>query len=200
MKKVRLITLAAVFLAAGALSPARAAVVLEGSSVWTSTHSGQTINVDYEVDHIGALYYYNYQVEVPAGGEIIQSIEVDAKATTFATVSVGSVADIPHGPSLAVGVTPNIGVAGSLNVNWLFLSAVHAGTESQVIAYTSPLPPIFGNGSALDDGAGPWSSQNPGSQLVPVPVPEPTTMIAGALLLLPFGASTLRIVRKNRTV
>jgi hypothetical protein len=30
-------------------------------------------------------------------------------------------------------------------------------------------------------------------------VPEPTTMIAGALLLLPFGASTLRILRKSRT-
>jgi hypothetical protein len=30
------------------------------------------------------------------------------------------------------------------------------------------------------------------------PVPEPTTMIAGALLLLPFGASILRFVRKNR--
>jgi len=28
-------------------------------------------------------------------------------------------------------------------------------------------------------------------------VPEPTTMIAGALLLLPFGASTLRMLRKN---
>ena len=31
-------------------------------------------------------------------------------------------------------------------------------------------------------------------------VPEPTTIIAGALLLLPFGASTLRILRKNRTL
>jgi hypothetical protein len=30
-------------------------------------------------------------------------------------------------------------------------------------------------------------------------VPEASTMIAGALLLLPFGASTLRILRKNRT-
>ncbi len=30
-------------------------------------------------------------------------------------------------------------------------------------------------------------------------VPEPTTMIVGALLLLPFGASTLRMLRKNRT-
>jgi hypothetical protein len=31
------------------------------------------------------------------------------------------------------------------------------------------------------------------------PVPEPTTIVAGALLLLPFGASTLRFFRKNRT-
>jgi hypothetical protein len=29
------------------------------------------------------------------------------------------------------------------------------------------------------------------------PVPEPTTMVAGALLLLPFGASTLRILRRR---
>jgi len=31
-------------------------------------------------------------------------------------------------------------------------------------------------------------------------VPEPTTIIAGALLLLPFGASTLRLIRDNRKV
>jgi hypothetical protein len=36
-------------------------------------------------------------------------------------------------------------------------------------------------------------------QLVIV-VPEATTLVAGALLLLPFGASTLRILRRNRTV
>ena len=31
-----------------------------------------------------------------------------------------------------------------------------------------------------------------------VSVPEPTTMIAGALLLLPFGASTLRVLRNRK--
>jgi hypothetical protein len=36
--------------------------------------------------------------------------------------------------------------------------------------------------------------------IAPMPVPEPTTLIAGALLLLPFGASTLRFVRKKRAV
>ena len=34
-------------------------------------------------------------------------------------------------------------------------------------------------------------------QLIQV-VPEPTTLLAGAMLLLPFGVSTLRIVRRNR--
>jgi hypothetical protein len=43
----------------------------------------------------------------------------------------------------------------------------------------------FGNDFALDD-------------LSLVAVPEPTTIIAGALLLLPFAASTVRIFRKAR--
>lgn len=34
--------------------------------------------------------------------------------------------------------------------------------------------------------------------VVLVPVPEPATTIAGALLLLPFGASAVRILRKNQ--
>jgi hypothetical protein len=38
-----------------------------------------------------------------------------------------------------------------------------------------------------------------GTSLGEVPnVPEPTTVIAGALLLLPFGLTTLQMVRKNR--
>jgi hypothetical protein len=45
--------------------------------------------------------------------------------------------------------------------------------------------------------SGPLSTQgmiyNPST-----PVPEPSTIIAGVLLLLPFGASTIRFVRKNR--
>jgi hypothetical protein len=48
----------------------------------------------------------------------------------------------------------------------------------------------FANGSIQDT-----YSQN----IQILAVPEPTTMVAGALLLLPFGASTLRLLRKNRT-
>jgi hypothetical protein len=35
---------------------------------------------------------------------------------------------------------------------------------------------------------------------VPEPVPEPTTIISGLLMLLPFGASALRILRKGQMV
>ncbi len=35
-------------------------------------------------------------------------------------------------------------------------------------------------------------------QVYGTPVPEPSTVIAGALLLLPFGASTIRKLRKSR--
>jgi hypothetical protein len=51
-------------------------------------------------------------------------------------------------------------------------------------------------------GAVPYSSfdqSNYGHIMVEAPVPEPTTMVAGALLLLPFGASALRMLRKSRT-
>ena len=53
---------------------------------------------------------------------------------------------------------------------------------------------------AAYNGSGGWSfTRFDGSSIAPVPtaVPEPTTMIAGALLLLPFGASTLRMLRRR---
>jgi len=43
------------------------------------------------------------------------------------------------------------------------------------------------------DGSKHWVNQD-----VLAIVPEPTTMIAGALLLLPFAASSIRFIRKNR--
>jgi choice-of-anchor C domain-containing protein len=45
-------------------------------------------------------------------------------------------------------------------------------------------------------GTTPWGAALDNVSLVAVP--EASTMIAGALLLLPFGASTLRILRRNR--
>jgi hypothetical protein len=74
-----------------------------------------------------------------------------------------------------------------------------------------PANPIGGAQAAMDDTVnyilanapftitGSYSIlENSGSDSVTV-VPEPTTVIAGALLLLPFGMSTLRLLRKQRS-
>jgi hypothetical protein len=54
---------------------------------------------------------------------------------------------------------------------------------------TGPFPSAVHIGGYNQNGGSAWVS----------PVPETKTIVAGALALLPFGASTLRIVRKNRT-
>jgi hypothetical protein len=65
-------------------------------------------------------------------------------------------------------------------------------SQSQLIA---PANGAFGVEALNLYGAG----QPPGqSQPQLIETPEPTTIISGALMLLPFGASTLRILRRNR--
>jgi hypothetical protein len=66
--------------------------------------------------------------------------------------------------------------------------------SSYVVLYSQfGLLPNLTDRYEANDGFEEWST------LTPV-IPEPTTVIAGALLLLPFAASTLRMVRKNRAV
>ena len=60
------------------------------------------------------------------------------------------------------------------------------------------VPNLNGYGNALA-GFG-WGNPNVDGTLTLTAVPEPTTIVAGALLLLPFGASTLRMLRKSRKV
>ena len=47
-------------------------------------------------------------------------------------------------------------------------------------------------------GTGPDGHLNGSVQPLTPSVPEPSTIFAGAMLLLPLGASTIRIIRKNR--
>ena len=44
-----------------------------------------------------------------------------------------------------------------------------------------------------------WNADGSPAQDQLTVVPEASTMIAGALLVLPLGASALRVLRKNRT-
>ena len=100
--------------------------------------------------------------------------------------------------------------------NWSdFLSFNNPDTYATLTSYDGPDPADFWADYTLSDNVvyiqetgGPYTSytavnDSGGSityQITPQihSVPEPTTMFAGALLLLPFGASTLRILRRRQ--
>jgi hypothetical protein len=100
-----------------------------------------------------------------------------------------------------LNATLNVNVSGFAYVGGVNPDLVRLVTEGNANGGRMNLAFQFSPGMTLTDlssGNGPYITSYAGS-ISTVPVPEPTTMIAGALLLLPFAASTLRMVRKNRT-
>jgi hypothetical protein len=104
------------------------------------------------------------------------------------------------------GVGPvSLSQAGSLDVTWDndYLGLAGGSTVTfYVQGYRVDVTPlaVAPTGGSNFDGSNPWVQPNQDimAQFDVTAVPEATTMIAGALLLLPFGASAFRILRKTR--
>jgi len=104
--------------------------------------------------------------------------------------------------NVSPGSTPFLNlINGAGGLLWSQTGAENGGTEFNMW-YNSPA--ITGYYSVPNE-YGLWGYNN-GSYIPQTygtatltPVPEPTTMVAGAMLLLPFGVSTLRMLRKSRT-
>ncbi len=144
-----------------------------------------TLTADYSVDLSSGIYTYAYRVNNPG---------TDTTSPIKFSVTFNAILNGTSVIATSAGGTVNTGSS----VNWSF-APVAPGFSSGVMSFTSLLAPTFGNAGALDSiPPSPWSSGIPGGVPVAVPVPEPTTVIAGALLLLPFGASTLRFIRRSR--
>ena len=181
------------------------------AAMTSSADSGATqISVDYEVlqDTSTLTYYYLYQITPSANSSGVEDFAVSMNTVFSSPVVLSSsfisgtlhVTDIVAGGTTDTNWLPG-GSSSALNVNWnnsLFPHQIlMPGDQSIVLGFSSLIQPTWGNGQAQDSvPPSPWSTFAAGT-LIPVPVPEPTTMIAGALLLLPFGASTLRIVRRR---
>jgi hypothetical protein len=103
--------------------------------------------------------------------------------------------------------TKTLSQTGLLDVGWDndYLSFSTGSTVSFTVGgYEIDVTPdaIAPYGASNFDGDNPWV-QPPQAMTATfdvTPVPEPTTIIAGASMLLPFGASTLRILRKKCAV
>jgi hypothetical protein len=123
------------------------------------------------VDYSGTIQGLGIKSETPANAPFIT-------AGTVAGVSYDSV----HAPS---GYQYAIAKYDGKNAGWVMFYLNYQD------AYIPKLSQSFWGTAGTDQYA-------ISSFTVFNAVPEPTTMIAGALLLLPFGASTIRFLRKNR--
>jgi hypothetical protein len=120
---------------------------------------------------------------------IDQSYTGSAQPTLGTYISVAETAVVPGGDGTIVASS--------------YLNQTITSTSFTTIgAILNPSQPILNVtkdiGFGTTDGGFVTISQIVQSFDQVVPVPEPTTIIAGALLLLPLGASTLRILRRNR--
>lgn len=194
MKKSLLIVAALALLAIG--SSARAGVVLSGTGFETQgTGNNPELQVAYVVTLTGNLYTYSYTFTV--GSFVGQTFTPSAlNPVTSFTV------DTPFSTSIANISVDSAGQAGFLipnnSVTWNYTTPA----ASDTVSYTSLFGPVLGGGSANDGApAVSWSTANPGGQNIPdpAPVPEASTIMAGALMLLPLGLGAVRAIRKERT-
>jgi hypothetical protein len=100
-------------------------------------------------------------------------------------------------PEGGLGNSPTsggVGIDGSISWTWPVGAQLLPGTETVIIGFLSPMAPTYGKGNAFDGApTGGWGpSFNPLSDPLPVPSPEPTT-----ILLLATGLGIVGIYRRK---
>lgn len=209
--KMNLLTIGAVALAVCATQQgARATLITSGTADFTSTSDGSMV-VSYDVffNANNSLYTYFYAFtpvilaptqDNPDPGAIGQfTVNAGYVLSVFsAGDSVSGDPGVPLADSTLTSITES-GIADNVDgvVTWTYNPYA---TTAQLVGFTSSFGPANGSGSLNDHGLGPWGdSQGNGEPiLIPAPVPEASTVMAGALMLLPFGIGAIRSLRKER--
>ena len=175
------------------------------------------------VTWVGGLGNWTFTVDTGTSKPLIGGVFNPLMDLNFVANSTGAgtltitFTDDGFGPLSSDAASPRLTIGGGLNPGAsLTYSALVAGDLITMPTILAPSPSagayayantVYGNADGLSlssfslvqtvvinhSTAGITS----GNADILVPVPEPTTMIAGALLLLPFAASTLRWKRKK---
>lgn len=205
MKKLVIIGATALLIAAGRSAQAQLVPGSAGSATFTSTASG-SMTVNYFVDYNGSVYTYVYEFTAPSK---VQDFEVNASyvssvlASGNSTISTLASADLTGSFQTlftSASSTYDYTSTGTINLDPdnVEFTINPEKTGPLTFAYTSLFAPTAGTGSAIDTSVGPWGDNGGTGSPIPVPVPEASTVMAGALMLLPLGIGAIRAVRKER--
>jgi len=118
------------------------------------------------------VWYSNGTFGPSSGGSILDLSVHGGTVTSSAFLST-----TPFGQTTSLGSVTGTGPTGTDKI-------ANGVINNQTSYYLTIMDQFSGNVSSADTSL--------------TVVPEPSTVVAGALLLLPFGVSTLRILRKNK--
>jgi hypothetical protein len=170
--------------------------------ITTSTGSGDSIG---DKGSISGIYTIGAPTAYGIGGEIA-NVTGSGVLTIKGQGGTGTLtADITWDSIYQLGTGDNLNINGDVNLSSIQYTAGMSGTEADLIALASgpgqlgeaTLDFTLNSATPLSTLATETASIAPYSGNLST-VPEPTTMVAGAMLLLPMGASTLRVLRKKR--
>jgi hypothetical protein len=134
----------------------------------------------------------NYSIQIESG--VKNSSPGDSISQTVNGLSPGQyyqVSFLLSAWSVAGGASMDVTIDG-VTKNFTSFSQSYASDSFDFVA-TGP------SDTLMFKNVGVWGVSYPQIDSVSLTaVPEPTTMVAGALLLLPFGMSTLRVLRRSR--
>ncbi len=184
MRKFIAIVPVVTFLALGLC--ARASIVIPPTLVDFNgvPYSSDGLSITYEVTQDSGLYTYSYAfVTTPANP--LTSFTLGGALNPVDTQSVFISSYGAADPFLS-GVTSD-----SIIFEW----DAGSGVTSDDVSYTSPNAPILATFTVNDDDVE-WGSPN--SIPAPAAVPEASTALAGALMILPLSIGAFRALRKNR--
>ena len=153
-----------------------------------------------------SFYSITFNDGIPGGSSANGLIDVSGTTAVDGWLTVTSGPQSPGTYDLIPGSGTIYGGGGGFNYDNQVLVGSHPFLDNSGL--------LFGNGTVLLNlwgnngqtgfaeysfyGVPPAYSPEVNGTATLTAVPEPTTMIAGALLLLPFGASTIRILRRKQ--
>jgi hypothetical protein len=186
---------------------ANSGIQFNGNSTFQINPTAPTVEFE---GFIGGTLYGGYITGAPwtIGAITINGATQSATVTTpgvftIITASGNLTGNLSFGTITTTGTGDNINLAGAINVNGISYS----GTDANILAL------LGGNTSGIFSLSAQYNSGDTLTQLThgseagnPTTfsgsfnaVPEPTTIVAGALMLLPLGIGALRSLRKEQS-